>query len=388
MPLLLLLAAGLVVGPDAALWNIGIQAQVREGTPEQPGLPSPATVAQIEPAATLSDRIEETRIAATYAPRFLFGNGVGSGQSQILHRGRGELVWSTEKTEGLSLSEDFSVGEMSFSLQNGTPPPTFDPRLAAIQSIPYLSSLTTAAFFKQLEPRLRLDAAAHYTLSGGRDAAAQALLPREQGPSTEVGLQYAATRSDTLELQTSGIYTRLTTGTATGIGNLLLGLRKNLGDGLELRVAGGPSVAHTKSSARAGVTVGTRVAGSGIVTVTQQFPMRGHTLSASVNAAAIPVIDPFSGGAVERASGGAGLAYTFTPEIRFAASGSVARDLDSRPAGALGAEASLSFVPGRSFALTIGARGNRLTGSAAVANAQNSEVAGFLVVTAAQQGGL
>jgi hypothetical protein len=90
--------------------------------------------------------------------------------------------------------------------------------------------------------RLRLLASAAWNVSGGANAEAMQVLPLSRGPQARAAVEWAATRIDTLRLETAGYDTRYSNGNRVSVASVLAGWRTAIFRGSELALAAGAGV--------------------------------------------------------------------------------------------------------------------------------------------------
>jgi hypothetical protein len=162
------------------------------------------------PEARLVVASPRTGCTLAYAPQLTLWdvNNVGA-RPLWLNAGSARIDWRDGNTR-LSLEQDASYGAMNFAAlafppgQGGTPP-----RVDVIPSpqiVEFESSSTTLG--SRIEgPRWEFHSTVGYQVSGGADAAARSIIPRQQGPLGEGVVTYATSPVDHLATTVTGAET-------------------------------------------------------------------------------------------------------------------------------------------------------------------------------------
>jgi hypothetical protein len=194
LPSALLLAdyAGTVEVAD----RVEVHARETQGAQKNPAF-------DVVDLATLRARITDRRweYAAAYTPSFTAPDLELGWNPQLLHAGMLGVGWHDRRVR-LTLTESASYGVQNTAFLAAVQPamgtlPVTTPTLTQPASIDIGSSRTFLASDLELSRVTTFGADVGYTIQGGLDAAAQAVLPLLQGPRADAHLLVKATRVDT-----------------------------------------------------------------------------------------------------------------------------------------------------------------------------------------------
>ena len=381
-----MLAAALGLGADATAWDVQLRSEVRQtASTSQPAPTAAFTTFQLEPTVSASTGWADLRGLVFYAPRFL-ADSAENGQAQLLHRGRARLDWLLDRTRKLSFEEDLQAGRMDFSPLTGALPAgtVLDPRLAAVRSVPYVSTVSSVGYEERLSRTARASVTASFILSGSTDAMAQRdILPLQKGLRIEAQAGYLATPLDDLSARFDGSRVDFSTGSRTFLTSLGATWRRRISTGSDLAVGAGSSFSSVFAPGR-GFSSSARPAGS--ISWRHVLTLRGSSIAGTASAAVSPTIDVVGGTVVQRANGRFALEVAPTGPVRVTASAEGARDLGRGGTGLVSGEFGASLALNPRVAVAGGVRGSWSSNAAVGSGQAIFQGAGFLFVTLNERG--
>src|SRR5262249_5983596 len=260
-----------VVRAEPVRFDIGAKVDVRSGQPEGTTGTS-LTDVEIDPILAVPLPFRSASLPVAYEPRlFLVIREYPPHEAQkvsYLHRGRLVLDASPEPRWRLYVEGRFTYGENDFlplstvltpTPGTGAPPvtpgttptaPTPAPGQSTLPDTRFLRIVgidASAGFVYSLSPRLGWRFSGGYTYSGGAAASGPTTLPPptlplQKGPHGQTGLEWSASRADTLTFLLDGSNLRFSSGPQSTIATLSMAWThawdRNLGTDLLLGVGG------------------------------------------------------------------------------------------------------------------------------------------------------
>jgi hypothetical protein len=270
--------------------------------------------------------------------------------------------WLRARQRGSYGTADFSpIGLLtSAGGPPGTPLPVQSPPTARFIQVEESSS--TLELEMLATRRLRLLAAAAWNVSGQVHAGVgvDRVLPLSRGPQARALLEWAATRLDTLKVETTGFDTRYSNGNRVSVGKVVAGWRTTMFRDSELAVAAGAGAGRAALS-----TGGVSTLPYAVATVDGRFAAT-RDLALALGAGLEPSGDPLTGDLIERGTLRGSAVWGGIGKISVAAhvAGSLAATSGSLAVN--GVQAGDKFLQGdlilslpvtRSAAIEIGGRG-------------------------------
>lgn len=267
---------------------------------------------------------------------------------------------------------DSSPIGLAASSAPGSPPPTQLARPPASRFVSIQESNTSVELDVLAARRLRLVGSGAWSVSGGADAVARQALPLYRGPQARLMLEWAATRLDTLRVETTALDERYSNGRRVSIASLTGGWRTSPSRSTELSFAAGAGVGRASSSVPLpGATDPPAPDTLAYALGTADFRLTGlRDFSAGLGTAVEPMGDPLNGDLVEHGTVRAFAVWGAPGKLVVSGrvDGSVA--INSTSFGLEGTRAGDKFLRGvlslsvpvtKSSALEIGARGSWLS---------------------------
>ena len=377
---------------DPIRFEVGAKLDVRSGQPE--GIPGTSlTDVEIDPYVALRLPFRAGAFTIAYEPRLFivireYPPASGAQTVSYLNRGRLVLDFSPDPRWRLYLEGRFAYGENDFlplstvitpttgtgapPTQPGTTPtaPTPAPGQSTLPDTRFLRIIgldASAGFVYSLSPRLGWRFAGGYTYSGGADASVRSTLPLQKGPHGQTGLDWAASRADTLTFLLDASNLHFSNGPQSTIVSLTTtwthAWDRNFGTDLLAGIGGMHAlVPPTTVGATPGKTVTNAAYPVGGVGVHYFWPTRAFTWDNGLTFLAAPAPDRLSGLVNERLSAAVRSSLAPLRQLVFdvTAVASRAIDVDQRD---LRIETKATYLLGSLFCISLGARMAWLSGS-------------------------
>lgn len=222
--------------PDPARLEIGVRVELRSGQPsEAPG--SNLTDVEVRPGIAFQLPFRLSSLRMSYDPRlFIVAREYPPQEARktaYLHQGRLILETTPDPRWRLYLESRFAAGDNDFlplstvatpSGGTGAPPgqpgttptaPTPAPGQSTLPNtrfLPIVDVDASGGLVHSLSPRTQWRLSAGYVYSGGATVAVRTSLPLQKGPRASVGVDWSASRADTLSLALNGSHLRFSNG--------------------------------------------------------------------------------------------------------------------------------------------------------------------------------
>jgi hypothetical protein len=219
----------------------------------------------------------------------------------------------------------------------------------------------SAGLVYALSPRLGWRLSAGYLYSGGADAEVRATLPLQKGPHGSTGLEWSASRADTLVLLLDGSNLRFSNGPQSTLATLTMTWTRAWGRSVGTDLLAGAGGLHATTTAAPPVrNTAYPVGGLGLrYTWANRFVswQNGFTVLAA------PAPDRLSGLVSERLSAGLRSAFSPVKQLTFEAIGAASRSIDGPPQRDVRLEGRATYLLGAQLGISLGGRVAWLEGS-------------------------
>jgi len=289
----------------------------------------------------------------SYSPRILQGDGW---PPALLHRGELAAALAPNANWRLGALQRVSYGTTDLSpfsqTDATTPVPTATP-------LSLLTSETAAGADGALSPRFGTTVRLSWLSSGGADAAAQRLVPRQNGPSASFALRWDASRENVLTTGLAGGSTAMEAGRRASLATLFQALDRPLRADLRMRAELGVASGFLSDPAMPALDV------SALPLAATYFSYRAGTEPGSPQATlglrAAPFLDRYEGAAYERMEVAASAGWSPARRFDLRARGFWGLVVTGAQAGASlsSAEAETAWQGGPAWSLSFGLRAAR-----------------------------
>ena len=373
---------------DPVRFELGARVEVRSGQP-QGGSGTSLTDLEVDPVAAIRLPFRSGSLTLQYEPRlFIILREYPAEEARkvsYLHRGRLILDTSPGPRCRVYLEGRFALGDNDFlplstvatpvrgtgapPVQPGTTPVAPTPAagqttLPDTRFLPIIDLDSSLGLVYSLSPRWRWRASAGYLYSGGRDVEVRSTLPLQKGPHGSTGLEWSASRADTLAFSLDGSNLRFSTGPQSTIGILSTTWTHEWSRTVGTDLLAGVGGIHATAPATAGTPAveNNNVYPVGGLGLRYTWASRFVTWQNRLTVLAAPSPDRLSGAVNQRLSGGlqSSLAPVKQLVIEFIAVASRSIDVPQRD---IRLDGRATFMLGPQLGISLGARAAWLEGS-------------------------
>jgi hypothetical protein len=369
-------------------FEIGAFAELRSGQPGG-GPDTHLTDLEVDPVAAVRLPFRTGSLTLAYEPRIFIAIHEYLPQEArnvaYLHRARLVLDTTPDPRWRVYLEGRFALGSNDFlplstvatpvpgtgapPVQPGTTPtaPTPAPGQTTLPNTRFLDVIdldSSVGFVYSLSPRWGWRTSAGYLYSGGRDVEVRSALPLKKGPHGSTGLDWSATRADTLSISLDGSYLRFSSGPQSTIATLSTTWTHVWSRSVGTDLMAGVGGIHAKTPPEAG--------GQGVEN-TNLYPVVGLGLRYTwasrfvtwqnrLTVLAAPSADQLTGAVNQRLSAGLESSLSPVKQLVIAFTGAASRSIDA-PQRDIRLEGRATYVLGPQLGISLGARAAWLEGS-------------------------
>lgn len=368
-------------------FDLGASIELRSG---QPGgvAGSNLTDVEVDPAAAIRLPFRAGSLTLAYEPRlFIVAHEYPPQEARktsYLNRARLVLDTTPSPRWRVYVNGRFAYGDNDFlplstvvTPTTGTGPPPVTPGTPPIAPSPAPGQSTlpndrflriidldgSAGFVYSVGPRLGWQLSGGYLYYGGATAEVQATLPLQKGPHGSTGLQWAASRDDTMAFVLEGSNLRFSNGPQSTIASLSTTWTRAWSRSVGTDLLGGIGGIHATAPPAPGVpgvkNAAYPVGGLGLrhAWITRFFSWRN-----GVTFLAAPAPDRISGAVNERLSAGVHSSLSPVKELVFDITGAASRAIDGSQRD-VRVEGRATYQFGPQFGVSLGGRLAWLEGS-------------------------
>jgi hypothetical protein len=279
----------------------------------------------------------------------------------VLHNGLLRLALNGHDYH-LTLSQTGSYGSQSFTalraaalMNPGATLGTGGPRLDLIPSstsvVKVASEESVATFVYDWTRRLHQGLTASYGIGGGRDAAAQAILPRLKTANAATFVDWQLARTDDLGANLDGAHVTTSNGQTHLTLALTAGWGHQFSKGFSTRLTGGATGVRSVTAG----TVHRKVLPTGALSASLDFVrVKGLVWTFTANGGLGPVLNNLTGDLQQRAFG-AGTFLVQVGDLRFSAGGDIGQTIprsDPQAVRLIGVGATAAYSPAKMVDIT------------------------------------
>lgn len=368
-------------------FDAGARVELRSGQPEgNPG--TNLTDVEIDPVLALRLSFRTGSLTVAYEPRlFIVVREYPPQEAQkVAYLNRGRLVLDTTPAPRwqVYLVGRFAYGENDFlplstvgtpvtgtgapPVQPGTTPtaPTPAPGQTTLPNTRFLAIIdidASAGFVHSLSPRLGWRLSAGYDYYGGANADVRTTLPLQKGPHGTTGLDWSASRADTLAFTLDGSYLRFSNGPQSTIATLSTTWTRAWGRSVGTDLLLGVGGIHATTPPASGVsTVHNALYPMGGVGVRYTLVSRSVSWQNRFTFLAAPSADRLSGAVNQRLSAGLYSALSPIKQLLFEVTATASRSIDVVQRD-VRLEGKATYLLGPQLGISLGGRAAWLDGS-------------------------
>jgi len=377
------LILGVLLGADAAGYQLSARSETRSGSVGAAGVPSPSLDEQFNILAGVFGTSGRMRGDLSYAPSLTY-DFRSKGDPDVLHRGFATGTYRLARGTTLSLGENVAYGHRDFRPLAPQPqdpaqalPAVVDPKLAQLGVVSYLQWGTGVGIDQALAPGIVLGVHGSYGASGGADADARRALPLQHTASGSARLAWVIDRRDSIGFSTGAVRTSTGPGISSTILSAGLGLDHRFSTATVGTLGAGASLSRDETS---GVTNVAPVRPTAAAGITHSELVFGRKVVSAARVAVDTAIDPFGGRTYSRVEGSLSVGFVPLRDLSFQVRGSGARGLTNRPElrnGLWQVEGTSSYAFARGMDVSLGCR-TAFADAAATPQLQGTQWSAFL----------